>query len=369
MIAYFRFACAAARRFFRQCGVSFLCGCALSALICFGSDGALADERFPSIYADSALEQAILTGIDHTIRERYETADSVFADVSRHYPHSPVGPLFRAAALQTRMLDLEDGREWPRLKRLIEKAIQKAENWKKIAPDDPEPYFFQGGAYGYWAVYESHWGGWFAALKTGLKAANRFKEAVELDPTFIDAYLGLGSYQYWKSAKTTFINWLPILADDRQKGIKNLRRAVEDGVFVRQMAETALMWTLLDYGLPQRALEIARKLHEEYPETKAFLWGIGLSARQAYRWRECIEAFDTLEARITLAGPGNYFNLIECAYYKAEAAREAGDYDRGRAECRRAFSYPLPRETKKRLEDKLAELEKRYHELNKRAGK
>ncbi len=369
MITYLRLACVAARRFFRQCGVSFICGCALPALVCFCSDGAFADERYPSIYTDSSLKQSVLVGIDFTIRERYDLADSVFADLSRRYPRSPVGALFRAAALQTRMLDREDGSDWPRLKVLIDEAIQKSENWKKAAPEDPEPYFFQAGAYGYWAVYESHWGGWFAALKTGLKAANRFKHVVELDPTFIDAYLGLGSYQYWKSAKTTFINWLPIIADDRQKGIKNLERAAKKGIFVRQTAETALMWTLLDYGFSEKALAIAHKLHEEYPETKAFLWGIGLSAMSAYRWRECIEAFDTLEARITREGPGNYFNLIDCAYYKTEAAFNAGDYDRCRAECRLAFSYPIPGETKKRLKGKLSKLEKRYHELDKRAGK
>jgi tetratricopeptide (TPR) repeat protein len=359
----------AVRQIARQLKKMISIGCILLLIICFYAAGVVAAERFPSIYTDSALKETVLLGIDYTIREKYDLADSLFAELSRRYPRSPIGALFRAAALQTRMLDRENGADWPRLKVLIDEAIQKSENWKKAAPEDPEPYFFQAGAYGYWAVYESHWGGWFAALKTGLKAANRFKHAVELDPTFIDAYLGLGSYQYWKSAKTTFINWLPIISDDRQKGIKNLERAVKKGIFVRQTAETALMWTLLDYGFSEKALAIAHKLHEEYPETKAFLWGIGLSALEAYRWRECIEAFDTLEARITLEGAGNYYNLIECAYYKTEAAFNAGDYDRCRAECRRAFSYPVPGETKKRLKGKLSRLEKRYHELGKQAGK
>jgi len=321
------------------------------------------------MYADSTLKQTVLAGIELTIREHYESADSVFAAVSRQYPSSPVGPLFRAACLQMKMIDREDGTLWPQLEPLLDETIEKSEKWKKVEPDNPEPYFFQGGAYGYWAVYESHWGGWFAAIKTGLKAANRFKKVVELDPTFIDAYLGLGSYQYWKSAKMTFINWLPIIPDDRRTGIKNLQLAAEKGTFVRQTAETALMWTLLDFGLPEKALTIAHKLHGEYPETKAFIWGIGLSSLAAYRWKESIAAFDTLEARINLEGQGNYFNLIDCAYYKAEAAYHAGDYDRCRAECRRAFAYLPPREIRERQQDKLSALEKRYRELEKRAGK
>jgi tetratricopeptide (TPR) repeat protein len=326
-------------------------------------------ERFPSMYADSGLKHTILTGIDLTIREKYASADSVFAAISDQHPFSPIGPLFRAAALQTKMIDREDDRPWPQLKVMIDEAIQKSENWKNAEPGNPEPYFIQGGAYGYWAVHESHWGSWFAALKTGLKAANRFKHAVELDPTFIDAYLGLGSYQYWKSAKTTFINWLPIVSDDREKGINNLQRAVDKGTLVQQTAATALIWTLIDFGLPAKALAIAQRLHEEYPESKVFLWGMGLSSFAAYRWTECIEVFDTLEARIILEGPGNYFNVIECACYKAEAAYNAGDYDRCRAECRRAFEYLPSREIEERLQDKLSALEKRYHDLEKRAGK
>lgn len=326
-------------------------------------------QRYPSIYGDTALKRVVLLGIDHTIRERFDTADSIFSELADRYPKSPVGPLFRAAVLQTKMLDHEDGRPVRQLKTLIRETIDKAERWRKRAPEDPEPIFYQAGAHGYRAVYESHWGGWFAALKQGLKAANRFKEIIELDPTFFDAYVGLGNYLYWKSAKTGFIRWLPFIPDNRQKGIKYLRRAVDKGVFSTQTARTSLMWVLLDYGFPEEALGIAEKLHEEYPEAKAFLWGIGLSSLAAYRWGECIEAFDSLQARIAAEGPGNYFNLIECAYYKAEASYKAGDYTRCREECRRAFSYPAPAETKKRLKNRLSKLEKRYRELGKYAQK
>jgi len=331
------------------------------------ANAASISKNYPSIYSDTALKRIVLLGIDHTIRERYDKADSIFVAIAGRYPKSPIGPLFRAAVLETKMLDREDGRAFPKLKAYITEAIKKSEKWKKLAPGDPEPLFYQAGAYGYWAVYESHWGGWFAALKRGLKAANRFKKIVELNPLFIDAYMGLGNYLYWKSAKTGLINWLPFFSDDRRKGINYLRSAAEKGIFVTQTARTSLMWVLLDYGFPEEALETARKLQKEYPETKAFLWGIGLAAFDSYRWQECIEAFDSLQVRYEAEGPGNYFNLIECAYYKAEASFAAGDYIRCREECRRAFSYPAPNTTKKRLEDRLSRLKKRYQDLGKYA--
>jgi tetratricopeptide (TPR) repeat protein len=332
-----------------------------------GSAGA--DDAYPSFYADTVLQRAVLLGIDHTIRERYEAADSIFADLNRRFPKSPAGPLFRAAVLQTEMLEHEDGRAWPKLKGFIEDAIDKAEQWKSRAPENPEPRFYQAAAYGYWAVYESHWGGWFAALKRGLKASNRFKEAMELDPAFFDAYAGVGNYLYWKSAKAGFIRWLPFIGDTRQKGIRYLQRAANEGLFATTTARTSLIWIYLDYGFPEKSLEIAREMHEEYRESKIYMWGIGLASYLSYRWRECISTFDSLEVRYITEGPGNYYNLIECAYYKAEAAFHKGDYDRCREECRRAFSYPAPKKTKKRLDDKLERLRKRYEELGKYADR
>ena len=322
------------------------------------------EKAYPSCYADTMLRQIVQLGIEHTIRERYAIADSMFAALSKQFPQSPIGPLFRAAVLQTRMIDREDGRQAEELQQLLDEAIDKSQQWRENAPGDPEPLFYQAVAYGYGAVHESHWGGWFAALKQGLKAANRFKEIIELDPTFMDAYVGLGNYLYWKSAKMSFITWLPFVPDDREKGIAYLQRAAEKGVFAAQTARTSLMWAYLDFGLPNNTLEIAEQLHQEYPESKVFWWGIGLASYESYRWRECIAAFDSLEARYSAEGPGNYFNLIMCAYYKAKAAHEAGDFARCREECRKAFADLPPTETTRRLKGKLGELEELYRRLN-----
>ena len=350
---------------FRRVSVAALIGIlAWGAFMPAGVVGETGAGPYPSCYADTALKQIVQSGIEHTIRERYTTADSIFAKLAKQYPQSPVGPLFRAAVLQTRMIDREDGHSAGELKQLLAEAIDKSQRWRDVAPMDPEPVFYQAVAYGYWAVHESHWGGWFGALKYGLKAANRFKEAIELDPTFWDAYVGLGNYLYWKSAKMAFINWLPLVPDDRQKGISYLHRAADKGVFSSQTARTSLMWAYLDFGMPSKTFEIAQQLHQEYPESKVFWWGIGLASFDSYRWQECIAAFDSLEARYDAEGPGNYFNPIMCAYYKAKAAHEAGDFTRCREECRQAFAYLPPTETTRRLKGKLGELEEMYRRLN-----
>ncbi len=322
------------------------------------------EETYPSIWSDPELREMILTGIDHTINEHYAEAESVFTVLSTRFPRSPAGPLFRAGTVQTEMLDLEDERIWREARTLIEETIKKAETWAAKDPDNPEPYFFSGSAYGYWAMYESKWGQWYNAVQRGLKAANRFKTAIELDPTFIDAYVGLGSYQYWKSAKTAALSWLPILEDERRQGIRNLERVAETGTFAQTTAKNSLVWIWLDYGFPQNAYDISVELREQYPESKLFLWGMGKAALDSYRWREAMEIYDTLAARINDEGPGNYYNLIECAYYTAIAANEAGDYDRCRAECQKAHAYPAPAHVRKRQKGKLAELEQLYLKLN-----
>ncbi len=321
-------------------------------------------EQYPSIWNDLELREMVLTGIDYTITEQYAAAESLFSVLATRYPQSPVGPLFWAGTIQTEMLDLEDGRLWPEAHTLIEETIEEAEAWATADPHNPEPYFFSGTAYGYWAMHESHWGRWYIAIEKGLKAGNRFKTAVELDPTFIDAYVGLGSYQYWKSAKMTMLSWLPLVEDERRTGIRHLERVAARGTFAKTTAKNSLVWIWLDYGFPQKAYELSAELREKYPESKMFWWASGQAALESYRWQEAIAIYDTLATRITDQGPGNYYNLIECAYYTAIAAYEAGEYARCRTECQKAHAYPAPQHIRKRQKDKLAELEELFLKLN-----
>jgi tetratricopeptide (TPR) repeat protein len=281
----------------------------------------------------------------------------VFAKLTEHAPLSPLGPLFIAGNLQAEMLDRESDERRERFLANVELAESRVEagiagRGDRLGEDE----FVLGVAAGYRAVYESRWGGWFAALKSGLRAKKHFESALRLDSTFCDAYLGLGSYHYWKSAKTDWVNWLPIVSDARSKGIVMLIRAAYCGIYTRATAHAALASAYINDGRYSEALAHADTLGQLAPDGKAHLWLQGKARYALYEWDSAIAIFAEIESRIREDGHGNYFNLIECAYYRAQCHWGAGRYQQARDECGRALTYPAPDDIKERQRKRLSEL-------------
>jgi len=321
------------------------------------------------MYQNDSLRGAILTGIHLTANDQFAAAESLFTELAGEHPSSPVGPLFTAATIHAQMLDEESPARHDEFEQWLTKAETLAENWRKAQPSSGEPEFVLGAALGYDAVYESRWGGWFAAAKKGLRAKNHFAEAVKLDTTLVDAYLGIGNYNYWKSVKTDFINWLPIVADDHRKGLEQLRYVIADGVFSKSAARVSLCWALMHDGEFDVALAHADTLKAEYPDAKAPLWIKAYASFHLYRWSDALNLYNELEQRILAVGPGNYYNLIDCAYYEAQSHNGLGQWTDALKACHKALAYPAPTDIKKRQKDKLNRLRDLQKELKEMVSK
>lgn len=322
------------------------------------------------VVSSDSVEALARSGIHLSINDRFRSADSVFVDLTETAALSPLGPLFAAGNLQAEMLDRESDEHRERFLANVELAEIRAES--RIAERGytlAEDEFVLGVAEGYRAVYESRWGGWFAALKSGLRAKKHFDSALRLDTTLCDAYLGLGSYHYWKSAKTDWVNWLPIVSDARNEGIAMLIRAADCGTYTRAAAHAALASAYINDERYPEALAHSDTLSQLAPYGKAHLWLKGKARYALYEWDSTVLVFDELEDRIREDGPGNYFNLIECAYYRAQCHWGSGQYQQARDECGRALTYPAPEEVKNRQRKRLDELRAMQRKLLKLLSK
>lgn len=327
------------------------------------------EESTFAISSDS-IRALSLHGLRLSVNDHFRSADSVFADLTKSATLSPLGPLFAAGNLQAEMLDRESDDHRERFLANIELADNRveariAERGYTLAEDE----FVLGVAEGYRAVYESRWGGWFAALKSGLRAKKHFDSALRLDSTLCDAYLGLGSYHYWKSAKTDWVNWLPIVSDARNEGIAMLIRAAGCGTYTRAAARAALASAYINDERYSEALAHSDTLAQLAPSGKAHLWLKGKARYVLYEWDSTVLVFEELESRIREDGPGNYFNLIECAYYRAQCHWGAGRYQQARDECGRALTYPAPDDVKNRQRKHLNELRTMQRKLLKLLSK
>lgn len=340
----------------------------IAIAVCAASPLLASDTLVVGAKADGSFKERALAGIHLSLSEQFRSADSVFARISAEFVSSPIGPLFAAGNAQAEMLDTESLHRREDFERYVNEAESRVRRVDNASSSRAESEFVLGVAAGYRAVYESKWGGWFAALKQGLRARKHFQKALELDSTLCDARLGLGTYYYWKSAKTDWINWLPIVSDERQHGLEFLRRVIDCGSYARETARAALAAALINEGEYAATIAHADTLAGLFPDAKGPIWLKAKAHYALYEWDLAVQQFNLLESRIHASGTGNFYNLIECAYYRAQCHWGAGRYREALAECGKALTYPANEETKHRQKDRLNELRKLQRKLVKMLG-
>ena len=300
----------------------------------------------------------ISRAIDATYSADYALADSLFERLSNVEPDHPVGPLMRAATLQAQMRDYEVLDRKEEFKLYLDTAESRAHTWISNHPDDSWGYCYLGHTYGYRAMWQGHFGSWVAAVRSGIKAKNAYHEAVKRDSLCWDAFLGLGSYHYWKSAKTEFINWTGIIKDQKELGLKQTELALERGIFAREAAAAGMLQIYLHQKQYDRAIALAKKWHAVHPRGKTFLWGQAYAEFEAFQNDSALVRFDSLRARVANDPAQGLYNMIEIDYYRALLLDRVGQVKRACETMNRVAHYKATEEVLKRQKDKLKKARK-----------
>ena len=157
----------------------------------------------------------------------------------------------------------------------VERAIRTTEEWAARAPDDPEAWFYLGGAYAarvQWRVLRDEK---LAAARDGKRIKDALERALALDPDMDDAYFGIGMYRYYADvapAAARFLRFLLLLpGGDRKDGLAQMVRARTQGRLLQGEADYQLHIIYLWYERQTgRALDLLQDLREQYPGNPLF---------------------------------------------------------------------------------------------------
>ncbi len=307
---------------------------------------------------DSAYVAQLRHGISLTMTEHFDSARVVFGALVKHDPNDFAARLYLAGVDHAEMLDREEYDRKDKFKSDAEHAIELAEDALKRGHDSAWAYLTIGNAHAYIASLEAKDGSWWTAMRRGLKAKGAYLDALKVDPNMYDAYLGLGTYHYWKSAKTEFINWLPLVGDRKDDGVEELHLAVDSSLFSSDLALNSLVWIHLDREQPDQALVCAQRLSVKYPSSRLVRWGLAFSNYSAGRFHEALDHFGAIIASLEADSTQNYFNLIECRFHRAEIYERVGQPNVARDEYQRMVEYPASDEDKSRQSKKLSHARK-----------
>ncbi len=283
----------------------------------------------PSGYAQRLLEaplhSLVLEGIELTLSQRHEEADSLFRLVAREYPDHPAGHVYRAGAFQARSIDYKLVLEGPEFDSLLARAHEASERMIERDPDNPWGYFFLGTTLGYDSYARVYRGDWLGGVMKGMSSVHEFRKAVERDSSLLDAYVGIGTYTYWRSRKTEFLHWLPFVSDESDQGIALVRKTAEGGTYNRYTALTVLASIELDARRPARARELAGEGLRRYPENRTFLWERGEAEMMLGEHAAGADTYERLLSILRSGKESNAYNEMVCLLNLARAKAGVGD--------------------------------------------
>ena len=193
-------------------------------------------------------------------------------DVAPDHPFAHFGNAMIAWSRYEYEFETSDDRQRAVFEKILDDSIKGIERWKKKHPDDPNAYMGIGALYGLRALFSMRNRSWITAYFSGRKAIKNLERSLALDPTYYDAYFGLGIYQYFAGTLPAVIKILAkivAIKGNPDEGVAQLNLAREKATFTSDSAKLILIEVQNTRGSkfynPQKSLEFIRQLRAKYP--------------------------------------------------------------------------------------------------------
>ncbi len=327
---------------------------------------ALAKLSFSGVGAppDSLLRQ-LRASVELTLNHHYPSAEAPFRRMIRERADEPAGYLLLAYSLQAQMVDAEDYSRRPEFEALIRQCLAAAGR----LPGDGWADFCAGYARLYQAFISYQTGHRWSAFRKAGKGVKLLRRALQSDSSLTDAYLGIGSFLYWKSAKLKMFKWLPFVHDRRREGIERVRKTAENGRVFGALARDELVRILDNEKRYKAALKLARANARDYPESRFFRWTLANALFKAGLKEEASQAYQKLAKQYRQLPRGNHLNELNCLLRAAEIEYGRKNFAAVDSLAVMGLSYSFPAPLRGKAKPMIKALMKLSHQASRNAAK
>jgi len=317
-------------------------------------NGQMTNTMEPDSLEDVMLQRAMKYAYLDSFPAAYAGLDSIIAARNAFWP----AYVIKAGIVYTEMTDDEQFDSEEYFKALIDTALDGLNQFLNVSPKDNWALFFKGTALGYLALWEGHHGSWVKAVFKGMDAGKIFSKTVAQDSLFYDGYLGLGTLNYWRSAKMGFIRSLPFIADKRELGIDQMKLAMDSSRYSSEAAALGLAWIYIDRKEYGEARKITNNLINRGLTGRQTLWPRGIAEFLHGNARGTVYTFSQILEGLKRKGNQNYYNISLCEYYIGLAHYWLGDYTTALNYFDTLLEREVDKKVKKRLKSKYEAAEK-----------
>lgn len=268
--------------------------------------------------SDPLIDAAFRQSVELVYQERFEACMALLDDLSRQRPHHPAPDFIRAAAYQSWMNTYRTNRFTAAMDAHLDAAIEKGRSLLETG-EDPWLHVFIGAAKGFRALNRFRRGQWMSALTNITGAVDNLQHALRTAPQIYDAYMGIGTYNYWRSARSKFISNIAFwMTDRREVGLEQMRFVVAHGVYSAHETSYNLAAALIDHNHPLEALSLlAENVRQKRSVGLIDLYYRGRALQASGRWAPALSDFKALSERLEAAPLTATGYRAECSYRMA----------------------------------------------------
>ncbi len=247
-------------------------------------------------------------GINGVYSLDFDTAQENIEKVFALYPDHPFAHFGNAMIAWSRYeyeYELSDDSQRKAFEKTLDDSIAGIKRWIKKNPEDPNAYMGIGALYGLRAMFTMRNRSWITAYFSGRKAISNLEKSLKLDPTYYDAYFGLGIYNYFAGTLPGVVKVLAkivAIKGDVNKGVEQLNLSREKATFTSDSSKLLLIEVQntrgSKYYAPEKSLEYIRQLRAKYPDNPLM------------HYVELICLFETGQYEQVLAGGKEFLALI-----------------------------------------------------------
>ena len=246
----------------------------------------LSNFTFSQRYPNQDVDKLLNEGIEGVINQNYDAAKTKFSLLDSKYPQIPFGKIYLAVVEITKAFDYGEEFNFEEISKNLEEALKLSENLHEQNPSNIWNNYFVALSKGYKAYLQVLNGEWLSAILGGLSSVDHFEDCLEMDSTFYESYVVLGTYKFWKSRKLESSEWFPFFDDESEDGLRYLELALERTSYSKNIAAISLIWSYIDNKKFNRAIQIAENELKRNPLNRPLKWG----------WPELIEAVQSRKA-------------------------------------------------------------------------
>jgi len=291
-------------------------------------------------------------GMELIYQRRYLEALQLFEVAGVEFPDSALGPLGRSLVYQSMMVENYDYSWDAPYKSEYSEAKERLRLAQRSRRDKSWVYFMFAVHLGVDAMYDVRRSEYVSALNKAWDAMEYIKKLHRREPDFHDAKLALGLYNYWRTAITERVPYLPRFGDHREEGLRQMREAREQGFLCSAPASMALTYSYIEGKKWKEATNEAKWAQARFPENIINQMTLARVYRRIKQFDLALTAFD----RVLEIDPQNkrvHFHIGE-TWYKSRK-----DNSRAEASYKRYLDTNPPNEFRAHTYYRLGLLERR----------